>query len=236
MTQGEHTSKQFDTELDSLREHVLKMGVLVEGQVRKAIAILSGGDAKLIEDIIAVDHRVNALEVGIDEECDLIVVRRQPAAGDLRRVMAIVKIATDLERIGDEAKNIAHAARSFADSNRSSMLEHATVGRDAESAFDTLHKSMDNFAREDALAAMKLIRQEPQAGGGFDYVMRLLVLEMMETPDNISAGLETAFVSRAFERIYSHARNISRHVIYLVKGQDVRHIPPGEIKRRMMEP
>ena len=236
MIYDEHTSKQFDAELTGVRERVLQMGLLVESQVRDAIAILDGGDEQLIARVIANDHQVNAMEVGIDETCDLIVVRRQPAANDLRMVMAIVRIVTDLERIGDEAKNIAHAVGALPEGTRPGLLEHFTIGRDAGKALDALHTSIDNFAREDALSAMQLIRQESAVGEGFDYIMRLLVLEMMEKPGNISSGLETAFISRALERICDHARNISRHVIYMVKGKDVRHVPPADIERKILEP
>jgi phosphate transport system protein len=236
MTQGDHTSKQFDAELDDVRERVLQMGLLVESQVKGAIDILNGGDEKLIESVIAADHRVNAMEVGIDEKCDLIVVRRQPAAGDLRMVMAIIKIVADLERIGDEAKNIANAARLLLPGSHSNLLEYFTIKHEAEMALEMVRKSVDNFARQDLGEAVQLIRNDGTGGENFDHVMRLLVLDMMEKPGTISASLETAFISKAFERICDHAKNISEHVVYMVKGRDVRHMPPQEIERKTMEP
>jgi phosphate transport system protein len=236
MTQGEHTSKQFDAELNEVRERVLQMGRLVESQVSSAIDVLSGCDEKLIESVIATDHRVNAMEVEIGEECDLIVVRRQPAAGDLRTIMAIIKIVTDLERIGDEAKNIAYAARLLPAATRRNMPEHSSIRHEAENALFMLRQSVDNFARLDLEAAMRTIRQEGMSGDSFDHVMRLLVLDMMEKPGAVSVGLETAFISKAFERIFDHAQNISKHVVYMVRGKDVRHIPLQEIERKMMEP
>lgn len=236
MTQGEHTSKQFDAELNEVRERVLQMGQLVESQVQNAIDVLNSFDEELIENIIATDHRINAMEVEIGEECDLIVVRRQPAAGDLRMIMAIIKIVTDLERIGDEAKNIAYAAKLLPAATRSNMPEHSSIKHEAENALYMLRQSVDNFAHQDIEAAMRAIRQEGMSGDSFDHVMRLLVLDMMEKPGAVSVGLETAFISKAFERIFDHAKNISKHVVYMVRGKDVRHIPLQEIERKMMEP
>ena len=111
MTDNEHTSKQFDAELESLRARVLQMGGFVEQQIALAVDALTTGDMELCANIVANDHKVNAMEVGIDEDCSTIIARRQPAAGDLRLVMMVVKTITDLERIGDEAAKIARMAK-----------------------------------------------------------------------------------------------------------------------------
>jgi phosphate transport system protein len=235
MARDEHTSKQFDVELNEVRERVLQMSQLVENQVRSAIDLLGNVDDKLIESIIATDHRVNALEVEIGEECDLIVVRRQPAAGDLRMVMAVIKIVTDLERIGDEAKNVAYAVRLLPIGIRPSVPEYSSIRHEAENALFMLRQSVDNFARQDLEAAMRTIRQEEMGGDSFDHVMRLLVLDMMEKPEVVSPGLEVAFISKAFEHIFDHAQNISKHVVYMIRGKDVRHMPLQEIELKVKE-
>src|SRR2546421_1035623 len=110
---SEHASKQYDLDLDSIRSRVLQMGGLVESQIRRAIDALGSGERDLIDDIIATDHKVNAMEVALDGDCSQVIVRRQPAANDLRMILAITKTVTDLERMGDEAQKIARMARSI---------------------------------------------------------------------------------------------------------------------------
>ena len=110
---NDHASKQYDLDLGSIRSRVLAMGGLVEQQIRRAIEALASGDVALSDDVVATDHRVNAMEVGIDEDCSQLIVRRQPAAGDLRMIFAILKTVTDLERIGDEAQKIARMAKNI---------------------------------------------------------------------------------------------------------------------------
>ena len=110
---NEHLSKQFDAELEAIRSRVLEMGGLVESQIRRALEALSTGDRALSDEVIANDHRVNAMEVSLDGDCSQVIVRRQPAANDLRLILAITKTVTDLERIGDEAQKIARMAKSI---------------------------------------------------------------------------------------------------------------------------
>ena len=111
MTEHTHTSKQFDAELESLRSRVLQMGGFVEQQISLAVEALTSGDLELCSTIVANDHKVNGMEVGIDEDCSTIIARRQPTASDLRLVIAVIKTITDLERIGDEAAKSARMAR-----------------------------------------------------------------------------------------------------------------------------
>jgi phosphate transport system protein len=233
MTQQEHTSTQFDKELGELHGLVTQMGILVESQVRDVIRILDAANAELVESVIANDHRVNALEVMIDEECDRIVVLRQPAAVDMRTVMAIVKIVTDLERVGDEAKNIAHIVQRHRLPS-AAMLPYE-IRRSAENALAMLHRSLDNCARQDLEAALQVIRASHMSGSDYGMIVRPLVMEMMEQPASIAAGLDAMFISKAIDRIAEHAINISEHVVYLVKGKDVRHIPLSEIERKLSE-
>src|SRR5229473_2856015 len=110
---NEHLSKQFDAELESIRSRVLEMGGLVESQIRRALDGFNSGDRATLDDVIATDHRVNAMEVVIDGDCSQVIVKRQPAANDLRLILAIIKTVTDLERIGDEAQKIARMAKNI---------------------------------------------------------------------------------------------------------------------------
>jgi phosphate transport system protein len=235
MVNSEHTSKQYDAELESVRERVLQMGEMVGKQVRLAIDALSRGDVEQIDRIIADDHRVNALEVGIDESCTQIIARRQPTAVDLRMVMMIIKTITDLERIGDEAKNIAIAARNLSKKKNLTLPRFDKIKHVANLTLNMLLQSLDAFAKLDISAVAEVVRQDEQVDEEFRAVIRYLVTFMMEDPRTISSALEILFVAKSIERIGDHAKNMSEYVIYMVKGRDVRHITVEEIEREVQQ-
>jgi len=235
MVSTEHTSKQFDAELEAVRARVLQMGGLVESQIRLAIEALVSGDVPLMNRIINDDHRVNAMEVEIDESCNQIIARRQPAAGDLRMVMTVIKTITDLERIGDEAEKIARMGKLL--SQRSSLIlpRYTEINHAADLALDMLRKSLDAFARLDLAYAAQVVRQDELVDEEFRTIMRYLITFMMEDPRTISTALEILFVAKAIERIGDHAKNMSEYVVYMVKGKDVRHVTVEEIEREVLE-
>ena len=233
MVNSEHTSRQYDAELESVRGRVLQMGELVANQVRLAVAALAKGDTASIDRIIADDHRVNALEVAIDESCSQIIVRRQPTAGDLRFVMMVIKTITDLERIGDEAKKIALTARRLKHKQALTLPRFNKINHVAKLTLDMLLKSLEAFANLDISAVAQVVRQDEQVDEEFRNIMRYLVTFMMEDPRTISSALEILFVAKAIERIGDHAKNMSEYVVYMVKGRDVRHITADEIEREV---
>ena len=235
MVNSEHTSKQYDAELESVRERVLSMGELVGKQVRLAIDALSRGDVEQMDRIIADDHRVNALEVGIDESCTQIIARRQPTAVDLRMVMMIIKTITDLERIGDEAKKIAIAAKNLSQKKNLTLPRFDKIKHVTNLTLDMLLQSLDAFAKLDISAVAHVVRQDEQVDEEFRTVMRYLVTFMMEDPRTISSALEILFVAKSIERIGDHAKNMSEYVVYMVKGRDVRHITADEIEREVRQ-
>ena len=235
MVSTEHTSKQFDAELEAVRAQVLQMGGLVESQIRLAIEALVSGDVPLMNRIINDDHRVNAMEVEIDESCNQIIARRQPAAGDLRMVMTVIKTITDLERIGDEAEKIARMGKLLAQRNSLILPRYTEIKHAAELALDMLRKSLDAFARLDLAYAAQVVRQDELVDEEFRTIMRYLITFMMEDPRTISTALEILFVAKAIERIGDHAKNMSEYVIYMVKGKDVRHVTVEEIEREVLE-
>ncbi len=235
MVSTEHTSKQFDAELEAVRARVLQMGGLVESQIRLAIEALVSGDVPLMNRIINDDHRVNAMEVEIDESCNQIIARRQPAAGDLRMVMTVIKTITDLERIGDEAEKIARMGKLLAQRNNLILPRYTEIKHAAELALDMLRKSLDAFARLDLAYAAQVVRQDELVDEEFRTIMRYLITFMMEDPRTISTALEILFVAKAIERIGDHAKNMSEYVIYMVKGKDVRHVTVEEIEREVLE-
>ena len=228
MGTSEHASKQYDLDLDSIRTRVLQMGGLVEAQIRRALEALASGDRALIDAVIAEDHRVNAMEVALDGDCSQVIVRRQPAANDLRMILAITKTVTDLERIGDEARKIARMARSLHERGaRTGSLPD--VRHAAEVALSMLRRTLDAFARLDTAAAAEVIRDDAAIDGEFQSLLRQLVTHMMEDPRTISTALDIVWVAKAIERIGDHAKNMAEYVIYIVKGTDVRHTDPSKL-------
>ena len=235
MASTEHTSKQFDAELESVRALVLQMGGLVESQIKLAVESLISGDVALMNRVIADDHRVNAMEVEIDDNCNQIIARRQPAAGDLRMVMTVIKTITDLERIGDEAEKIARMAKLLSQKERMILPRYHEIKNAANLALDMLRKSLDAFARLDLSTAAQVVRQDELVDEEFRTIMRYLITFMMEDPRTISTALEILFVAKAIERIGDHAKNMSEYVVYMVKGRDVRHVTVEEIEREVLE-
>jgi phosphate transport system protein len=230
---AEHTSKQFDAELESVRSHVLQMGGLVEEQITRAVESLVTGDMALIEKVIADDTRVNALEVEIDEACSHIIARRQPAAGDLRLLITVIKTITDLERIGDEAEKIARMAKLIHAAEKLHM-PRMDLSHVADRALAMLRQALDAFARLDVSEAMRVVKQDQAVDDEFRAVMRQLITFMMEDPRSITRSLEILFIAKAVERIGDHAKNMAEYVVYMVKGRDVRHTSLEELEKELL--
>jgi phosphate transport system protein len=220
---AEHTSKQFDAELERVRSRVLQMGGMVEEQVTRAMESLISGDMELIDKVIGEDHRVNAIEVELDEACSHIIARRQPAAGDLRLLVAVIKTITDLERIGDEAQKIARMAKNIHERGGPQAPPVVEVRHAAEAAISMLRRTLDCFARLDTDGAEEVIRDDAGIDTEFRSILRQLITYMMEDPRTISTSLEIVWIAKAIERIGDHAKNMAEYVIYIVKGTDVRH-------------
>jgi phosphate transport system protein len=227
MASSEHTLKQFDAELEAVRSRVLQMGGLVEEQTGRAVEALMSGDTMLATRVVEDDHRVNALEVAIDEECSTIIARRQPAAVDLRMLMMVVKTITDLERIGDEAAKIGRMTQLIYESERPTVPRMAEIRTVADIALGMLRNALDAFARLDLAIAAKVVRQDEQVDSAFRRILRQLITFMMEDPRTISSALDTLWVAKAIERIGDHAKNIAEYVIYVVEGKDIRHSKPA---------
>ncbi len=232
--QTEHTYKQYDAELESVRAKVLKMGGLVEQQIVSALESLVSVNPKLAQEVIESDHLVNALEVQVDEDCSHIIARRQPTAGDLRMIMMVVKTVTDLERIGDEATKIARVAQKIYESDRMYKTRFTEINNMVALVRQMLRTSLDAFARLDVAKTIEVARQDEQVDEQFRAAMRQLVTFMLEDPRTISMSLEVLFVAKAIERIGDHAKNISEYVIYMVKGKDVRHTTVEEMEREAL--
>lgn len=229
--QFEHTSKQYDAELEAVRAKVLEMGGLVEQQIVNALESLLKADLKLAKDVMQSDARVNALEVQVDEDCSHIIARRQPAAGDLRMIMMMVKTITDLERIGDEATKIARTAQRIYEEDRMFKPRFTEIKAMVKLVREMLRTSLDSFARLDVSQTLEVAKQDEQVDEQFRAAMRQLITFMLEDPRTISMSLEVLFVAKAVERIGDHAKNISEYVVYMVKGKDIRHTSLQDIER-----
>ncbi len=222
MNIGQHISQQYNAELEDIRNRVMAMGGMVEQQLTAAIEALVNGDSKQGEDVISGDYKVNAMEVSIDEECSRVLARRQPAASDLRLIVAVIKTITDLERIGDQAERVGRMAVSLADAdiNKKQFVELQHMGNHVR---QMLHDALDAFARMDVDAALNVAREDIKVDKEYESLMRQLITFMMEDPRTITRVLDVMWASRALERIGDHASNICEYVIYLVMGKDVRH-------------
>ena len=229
-----HISQQFNEELEAIRHKVLAMGGLVEEQIENATAALVSGDVEQAEGVISRDYQVNAYEVAIDEESIQVLARRQPAAGDLRLIVAVIKTITDLERMGDQAEKVARMAIHLADmerpKNQYSELQHL-----GEQVRRMLRGALDAFARMDAEAAANVAQEDLKVDAEYDAIMRQMITFMMEDARNVKRTLDTMWSARALERIGDHARNICEYVIYLVKGKDVRHTSLEEMSTEARE-
>jgi phosphate transport system protein len=234
MGTSEHLSKQYDQDLETLRSGVLQMGGLVEAQVRGAIDAFSSGNPEVIAQVVANEPRVNEFEVGIDNDCSHIIVKRQPAAGDLRLIMAISKTVTDLERIGDEAEKIARMSKQIHERGLTKFQRFANIRHVADIALSMLHQALDAFARLDAAEAAGIIKQDVAIDTEFRSILRQLITFMMEDPRTISTALEVVWVAKAIERIGDHAKNVAEDVIYIVKGTDVRHTKLEHVEREAL--
>jgi phosphate transport system protein len=225
-----HLSTQFDSELNGASSRVMELGGLVESQIRQAIYALAQFNAEAASQVLATEDKVNQMEVEIDRELSSIIARRQPTARDLRLLMAISKTTANLERVGDEAAKIARMVRSIIDSGSSRNLPASELRVAADLASGLLRKALDAFARLDCNAALAILKEDDLIDREFDGFVRKLITYMMEDPRTISASLDLLFLAKAIERIGDHAKNIAEFIIYVVKGEDVRHASIEEIE------
>jgi len=229
---GGHISRQFDQELDEIRSRVLTMGGLVEAQLDKTLEALGDGDSESIVDVAQLDHKVNKLEMEIDEECTQILARRQPAAGDLRLIIATTKSVRDLERIGDEAERVANMVRHALDNDASIKAFKGLLSL-GEHVKSLLNSTLDTYARMESRTAVQNIRLDQAIDEEYSRVVVRLVNYMKKDPDNIADALDVMWAARSLERIGDHCINICENVIYLVEGQDVRHLKVEDLSEQL---
>ena len=222
---GRHISGQFNEDLERIINHVMHMGGLVEKQLTDALSSVSEADEELARSVLELDHQVNSIEVNINDECTRIIAKRQPAAGDLRLIMAIIKTITDLERIGDEAGKIANVTLESLSSKHQELLFNLdNLGR---RVLDFLQKTLDAFTRMDYDAAVNVHKSDDKIDKEYEALMRQLMTYMMEDPRSIPQVMSVIWSARALERIGDRCQNICEYIIYFVKGKVVRNIAPA---------
>jgi phosphate transport system protein len=234
---SDHTSKQFDAEMEAIRSGVLSMGGLVERQLSRAIESLETDEERGLLDAVGADEAaINHMQITIDQQCAQIIARRQPAAVDLRMVLTVTKIVNDLERIGDEVKKMAYKATQTRGSDRLVRVRYYEVARAARNALAMLQHALDAFARLDVERAASIIAEDEQIDAAFSAILRQLISYMMEDPRTITPALEIVFISKSIERIGDHAKNIAEAVVQVVKGKDVRHATAAQIRAEVSQP
>jgi phosphate transport system protein len=224
MNTTSHTMAQFDAEIEEVRTKILKMGGYVEEMIKHAIVGFATGNTAELKDVLEMEKRVNASEIEIDDACNHIIAKRQPAASDLRFLVASLKMIRDLERAGDEAEKMARMAIRFYEGGPavspridfSAMSTHVT---------SMLHRALDAYAREDASVLQGVLHEDKIVDDHFRNTIRLLISYVLEDSRTISRSIDMLFYAKAMERIGDHSKNMAEHVVYMVKGRDVRHSP-----------
>ena len=233
---NEHTTKQFDVEMEAIRSGVLAMGGLVETQFRRAVeALRAPGDVDAVSVVASDEQAINKMQMDIDQQCSQIIAKRQPAAIDLRMILTVVKVVNELERIGDEIKKIAYKAQQMQRPERLTSVRLHDVTRAAGMAEENLQLALDAFARLDVSAAADVISKDEAIDAAFLANLRQLISYMMEDPRTISPALEIVFIAKSIERIGDHAKNIAEDVVHVVKGKDVRHATAEQIRAEVAE-
>jgi phosphate transport system protein len=228
----QHIFRKFDEELESIRGQAMAMGGLVEKQLADAITAIVEGDSELGNHVASNDHRINAMEVALDEECTRIIALRQPTASDLRLIISIIKTITDLERMGDEAERIGRMAVRLAGRERPqdkySEIRHLGIH-----VRGMLRDTLDAFARSNVEAALQVVQEDRKVDQEYEGIMRQQIALMMEDPRSIPRALEVMWSARALERIGDRACNICEYVVYLVEGRDVRHTSVEQVRAEL---
>jgi len=228
-----HISSEFNDELEELCADLLKMGGLAERQVRLAIECQEQFDSALVDQIKAAENAVNAWEIKIDELVATLIARRQPAATDLRLVLVISKIVRDLERAGDEANKVAEMAQKAHESAHASAIGLSEVRAIGDQVLRMLGDALTAFARMDPEMALDVARDDKEVDRTYEAALRALATHMIEDPQEIGSVLNVMWVLRALERVGDHATNIAEHVIYLVKGKDIRHLSVTNVEETL---
>ncbi len=223
-----HASKQYDLDLNDIHSKVLQMAGLVEAQFCDAVQAYLSNDKVAAAKVVAMDEEVNSMELALDDACVHLIVRRQPAANDLRAVMATLKIVTDIERMGDESAKIARIVLNAPEDKRdiktlTNFDPNATIRVAYDLAVSQLRSALDTFARQDVDSAMRVIRDDKTLDQAYRLLLQSVIQVMQGDSSTITTALDCMAVGRAIERIGDHTKNIAEYVVFVVAGKDIRH-------------
>jgi phosphate transport system protein len=235
MNTTEHTLKQYDADLAALRSRIVEMATLVEDQLRMSIEALTQGRSQLAETVIANDSRVNAFESEIDDDCAHLIARRQPAASDLRMVLGISKMVTDLERIGDKARKIARLSGTIRMSEMADAAWLEQTQRAGDEARALLRQAIGAFVRGEVDVAVDVLRSARKVAQLTAATTGEIVRKIAANPGEVAVLLDMLAVTKAVDRAADHAANIAEHLIYIVQGTDVRHATLDQIEREALQ-
>lgn len=224
-----HLSSQYDEELSTISANVLKMGGLVESQVKNAILSIIRSNLKQAEEVLETESQVNDLEKVIDNDLISVIAKRQPTAKDLRLVMGVSKMAANLERAGDEAEKIARMVLSIEQRGTMNSLPVRQLDTSMDLAVFQLRRVLDAFARLDVDTSLEIIKSDNQIDAEYSNFIRMLITHMMEDPRTIGASIDLLFIGKALERVGDHVKNIAEQVIFIAGGPDVRFVAPSEV-------
>ena len=214
--------RHFDEEQKVVKEKILRMGAMVEEQIANAIKALVERKTDLARQVISNDHRVNALDVAIDEDCLRLIALYQPMAIDLRFLTTAMKIATELERMSDLAENICERAIEL--NEEPQLKPYIDIPRMGDHALLMVKEALDSFVNRDARLARKVCNDDDFMDDLTHQIFRELLSFMMEDPHTTSRAVRITFISKYLERVADHATNVAELVVYLVEGKIIRHI------------
>ncbi|HEX7374266.1 MAG TPA: phosphate signaling complex protein PhoU [Steroidobacteraceae bacterium] len=227
-----HIHSRYNADLEGVRTAVLQMGGLVEQQLQNGVNAVVNGDSRLGEEVARLDHKVNSMEVAIDDDCSRILATRAPTASDLRLIVAVIKTITDLERIGDETEKLGHTAARLATLDRT-VDRYRELKHIGGLVSEMVRGALDAFARLDTEAALLVARKDRVVDEEYEAIQRQCITFMMEDPRTIRRSMDVLWVARALERIGDHAKNICEYVIYMVLGKDIRHLSIEDVEKQI---
>lgn len=226
---SQHTSGQFNEELEEIRTALMEMGGMVESQVSKAVRAIVNSDADLANEVIAGEQEIDEKELYLDDCCAKVILKRQPTASDLRLVLSVSRVTRDLERAADEAYRIALYALELMEGNQA----HTNICRQSmrymgQEVTGMISSALNAFTRGDVDEALDVVNNDKLVDSQYGSALRELITYMMEDPRSISQAVSAIWILRAIERIGDHTRNIGEQVVYLVSGEDMRHQTANE--------
>lgn len=218
-----HIVSSFDRELREVLQDTIDMGMLVRRQLADTAKALQSIDSEEAERIMTRDAEVNGFEVSIDAKIEAIFACRQPAAGDLRFLIGLSRISVDLERMGDEVRNMARSAGELKGLDASVLANRSTVTMGLATVGLMIEDVLDSLKRLDTKEARDVILRDGMIDDVYRTTLRSLVTHMMEDPSSVSGALGMMWITRSLERVGDHVKNVAEAVIYIAEGADVRH-------------